>query len=79
MHDVRGTVGFWDQQPVQPGFDHRGHVVERQAGIERVDAYEECPVTGRLAFEKLAHMTSSRCLLGRRHGVLEIEDQGVSA
>ncbi len=50
--DVRRAVRLRDQQSVETGFDDGAEIVERQAGVERVDADEERPVARRLLLEQ---------------------------
>src|SRR3546814_11335319 len=71
------SIGLWDEQAVEPGLHHRGEVVEGQAGIERVDADEEGPVTRGLVVEQGGDLRTRGLFHARRDTILEIEDQDV--
>src|SRR3546814_7911120 len=75
--DIGRAIGRWDEQAVEPGLHHRCEVVEGQAGIERVDADEEGPVTRGLVVEQGGDLRTRGLFHARRDTILEIEDQAI--
>jgi hypothetical protein len=56
-----------------------GQVVEREAGLERVDPDELLGAVEVERLERVAHHLAGRRLVRRHHRVLEVEDQRVGA
>ena len=74
---VLGTVRLRDQDAVEARLHDGREIVERKAGVERVDAHEEGPVARGAIVEQLRCDLPGCGLLRRRDGVLEVEDQRV--
>jgi len=77
--EVRGTVRLRHHDPVEPRRDDRREVVEREAGVERIDPHPEAPVARPARVEGVAHEAARGRLVLRRDRVLEVEDQRVGA
>ena len=77
--DILGTVHFGHEDAVESRLNDRSQVLQRKAAVEGVDPDEEVPVPLCLRREQGSDVRACIRLLGRSHGVLEIEDQHVCA
>src|SRR5689334_13790298 len=77
--EIGRAVDLRDQQRVEAGLHDRREVVEREPGVERVDAYEEDPGPFRVRGDERGDMGAGGGLLRGRDGIFEVENERVRA
>ena len=68
---------FGDHERVEARLHDRREIIEREPGVERIDAYGEQPVPLRRILDEPGDMSACPSLLRGRDGILEVENEGV--